>query len=45
MFSGAYAQPMRRPARPYSFENVRVITAFDPASTSDLPASKSSATT
>ena len=36
--AGATIQPMRRAARPYTFEKVRVITTFSDSATSSRPA-------
>ena len=39
MVSFAYIQPILRPASPWIFENVRVITTLGLAETSSIPAS------
>ena len=39
MAGGQTAQPMRKAARPWIFENVRVITVFGVVATSSRPAS------
>ena len=37
--AGPYIQPSRSAARPWIFENVRVITTFSLVATSSMPAS------